>query len=172
MRRQIPRGVDVHPDRPEVRADHRHVIHPSEIARLDILPDAPNGGVVEKDVANHQNPIRRGRQRTQFLCIGHAIGDRFFDEHVLARLQCGLHERVVGTGRGRNHNRVYVRIGPDMLDILRQCNVRESLLHLSQPAGVLIDNGHNVADRRILEIADEVRPPVASPDDRDADRAH
>src|SRR5207244_6866242 len=62
VRREIPRCIDVHADRAKVRPHHRDVEDPSELARIEVIPNVSYAGVVDEDMTNHQHTAARTRK--------------------------------------------------------------------------------------------------------------
>ena len=151
-----------------------------ETVRVDVVdvPEIPAAGdldelvdarVVLEQVADHQDPAGLLRRDRHPLRLGHRLRERLLDETVLA---CGQHPLrelgVRGHVRGHRH-RVEVRVRQQLLDVVRSARARE----LRRPALARLRRG--VADpaqlrvRQAVEVAREVRSPVAETDDSDLD---
>src|SRR5581483_1063089 len=100
----------VHAERPErvlVRADDAEVLpvavdaeHLAELAGIDQLLQLAHAGVVEQQVAGHQDEVPLGREIDELVDLGRAHRRGLLDEHVLPGLERLLCERVVRRDRG------------------------------------------------------------------------
>jgi len=115
----------VNPERPEcvlVRTHDPEVLpvavdaqHVAELACVDQLLQLPHAGVVEQQMAGHEDEVARGRDGDELVDLRCAHRWRLLDEHVLAGLERLLGKRVVRWHRCRNHNALHVRVGEHRL---------------------------------------------------------
>ena len=120
-------------------------------------------------MANHEDPTGALRETAQLLGLIHVGRDWLLDEHVLAVLEGGLHQPMMRAGRRRHDHRVDVRIDEDRLGVGPHLHIRETRPHQREPCGVAVDHAHDLARLPVVEVADEVWPPLPGTDDSDAD---
>src|SRR6201984_1066238 len=101
------------PERVLVLADHAEVLavavgdeHLSELAAVDALLQLLHGGVVEREVAGHEDEPPSLGEADQLLHLGGPHRRRLLDEDVLARLERRPRERVGRRDGGRAHDRL------------------------------------------------------------------
>ena len=112
------------PERVLVRAHDAEVLavavdaeHLAELAGVDQLLQLPDAGVVEQQMARHQHEVALGRERDELVHLGGAHRRRLLDEHVLARLERLLRERVVRRHRRRDHDGVERPVGEQLVEV-------------------------------------------------------
>ena len=91
---------------PEVLAVAVDAGHLAELARVDELLHLAEARVVEEQVPGHQHEAALLRQRDELLHLARPHRRRLLDEHVLARLERLLRERVVRRHGRRDDDRV------------------------------------------------------------------
>jgi hypothetical protein len=168
VRRQIPDGVDVLPDRSEIRPGGVEVVDLPELIRRHALLHLPHAGVVEERIADHQDTARRDRQIAQLVAAGDVEGHRLLDQHVMAALERRFHQLLVrGCGVGDD----------DGVDAVAGEHVRDGLAgryrgiarsHMGQPFGPAVADDRQLNAREIVENACVVGSPVPKSDERDA----
>ena len=123
-------------------------------------------------MADHERePVFRGKLE-KFEPLLHFRRQRFLDQHMLASLERFFGHGVVSTcGRG-DHNGVDRRIAQCLLRILRNLHIGKMSVHFLQSRRIAIDDPDDFARLFVVEISDEVRPPLASPNHRHANHCH
>ena len=145
------------------------VVDLAELARVRDRLELLDAGVVDEQVADHQDPAGLPRRRDRALGVGDVVGERLLDEAVLAGAQHALRQRPVGRDRRGQHDRVELRVAQEVVELGREAGAREG----RRPA--LARRLRAVAAPRELaagdrgEVAREVGPPVAEADDTDSD---
>ena len=169
-------GEVVHAERPErvlVAADDAEVlavrVHAQELAELagvEELLQLEDARVVQQQMAGHEHEAALTREPQQLLHLGALHRRRLLDEHVLARLERLLRERVVGRHRRRDDDGVELVVGEQLVEVGRHPRLRMPCREL------LPQLLRGVAEPRelgeLVEVADEVLPPVAEADLADA----
>ena len=115
-------------------------------------------------MADHKDATPGRRQRAQLRPFPDGGRDRLLHQNVLAPLERGLGEAVVRAGRCRDHDPVDAHVGERRLGFLRDLDLREPSPYLAEPPGVTVDDPEHLAPLAVVEVADEVGPPVAGPD--------
>ena len=110
-----PERVLVLADRAEVLAVAVDAEDVAEVARVDELLELADAGVVEEQVAGHQHLAARLGEGDELLHLGGAHRRRLLDEDVLAGLERLLRERVVGRHGRREHDRLEVGVGEQLV---------------------------------------------------------
>ncbi len=109
MGREVPYDIDVGLIEPEAQSRTVDVANVAQMTTHHEISKFPHGRVVLERVAGHeQHTVRIGRV-DQRLTLGHARGERFFDEHVTAGVYRRESETRVGSRRRRDDNRVHPR---------------------------------------------------------------
>ena len=87
MRRQVPQYVDIGLEQAQVHPGAADVIHLAQLLALDQAADGSDGRVELEGVADHGSEAQALGGLGDFNGLGHAGGDGFFDQDVLAGLQ-------------------------------------------------------------------------------------
>ena len=132
MRREIPEGVHVAPDRTEIGTRRVQVVDPADLSLVHVLSDPPDASVVEEGVADHQGPPLGLCQRCQRTGVGYARRERLLAQDVLAGVQGGPSHLVVRRGGRADDHRVDTLDGERLLDVRGQDHPRESAPDLLQ----------------------------------------
>jgi hypothetical protein len=139
-----------------------------ELASDDELLQHRDRGVVEQQVRGHQHEVALDGERAELL---HLVGPhrrRLLDEDVLAREQRPLGELVVrGNGSG-DDDRVEVWVAQELVEVGGRPDVRVPGRHALPQRGVEVAEPTEVG--QLVEVAREVRAPVAESRDADLDR--
>ena len=101
----------------------------------------------------------------ELVHLGGAHRGRLLDEDVLAGLERLLREREVRRHRRRDHDRVERLVGEQVVVALRRLARSGSARPSAQMLVVEVADPGKVGE--IVEVADEVRPPVVEADDAD-----
>ena len=167
----------VHAERPErvlVRAHDPEVLpvrvdaeHVAELAGVDELLQLAHARVVEQQVAGHQDEVALGGERDELVHLGALHRRRLLDEDVLAGLERLLRERVVRRHGRRDHDRVELGVGQQLGEVAR--GPRARIARREGRALLLVEVADPGEVGEDVEVAGEVRAPVAEPDQ--ADRA-
>jgi hypothetical protein len=88
---------------------------------------------------------------------------------MLSPLDRGLRERVVRAERRRDDNRLDVVAGEHACSVCVRLSSRIAPRRLLQALGMTVCDRRKLELRRVGQIAREIRPPVAVPDERDLD---
>ena len=95
MRAEVPQHAHVFLKQPQVHAGGLDVVDRPDQARVDQFFNLTHGGTEHERVADHQRaPVGRGEPR-QILGLVDRRRQRFFHQHVLARIQCPFDQGVV-----------------------------------------------------------------------------
>ena len=159
VRAERPERVLVRPDLAEVLAVSVQVENVAELSGVDHLLQLGHGGVVEQEVAGHEHEPSLLGERIELLGLGRALGLRLLDEDVLAGAQGLSGEVVVRDDRGRDDDRVQLRVGQELVEVARRPRLWMA------PRGLLEQVRGEVAEPaqvgELLEVPGEVRAPVA-----------
>src|SRR5579884_320579 len=161
----------VHAERPErvlVRADDPEVLavavdaqHLAQFAAVDELLQLLHARVVEEEVARHQHEVPRRRELDELGHLGRAHRGRLLDQHVLARLERLLRERVVRRHRRRDHDRVDAVVGEHLGEVVGRARLRVARGEALAQLRVEVAEPGQLGE--LVEVADEVRAPVPEP---------
>src|SRR5215207_6952178 len=111
------------------------------------------------------------RGRYHLLHIGDRLSERLLDEDVLAGLETPARQRSMrGHGRG-DRDRVDSRVREQLLDVGGRAHAREARCHPLELLGEGVADPCELGFRERVEVAREVRTPVAEADDGDPDRS-
>src|SRR3954453_14805392 len=170
VRAKAPQRVLLGPQLAQVQAIAVDVVDRPQLAGRRDLLELVHARVVLEQVADHEHPARRARRLDRALGVGDRLRERLLDEAVLARLEHADRERGVGgDGRGEDGR---VKAGVAEKGVWGAGEARpgmadgEALAHgrvgVAAPA--------QLGARERVEVAGEVRAPVAEADDADRDR--
>ena len=162
-------GQVVHAERPErvlVRAHDPEVLpvavdaeHFAELARVDQFLQLQHAGVVEQQVARHQDEVACVGERDELVHLGRVHRGRLLHHHVLAGFERALCERVMRGDRRRDDDRVDGVVGQRFVEVARDLCVGIPRGEALAELGVDVDEPGKLGE--IVEVADEVRAPVA-----------
>ena len=164
---QIPDHAHVGLEQAEVDPQGVVVADLAELAAVDQLGDLPHRPGVDVGVIDHQHARLALRDLDQHLGLGAGGGERFFDQDVLAGLERGEAQLVVGGDRRGHDDRLDV--GPrDQLDRV----VEEEGTRVTGAGGLAasrapIGDGRQGHAADLAEVAREVGAPVAEADETD-----
>jgi hypothetical protein len=80
--------------------------------------------VVEQEVAGHQDEPALLGESEELLCLARGLGLRLLDEDVLARAERLFGELEVRDDRGRDDDRVQLRVGQEILEVSGRLRLR------------------------------------------------
>ena len=120
----------------------------------------------------HDDEIPFGGGVHQLDALLGGRGERLLDEDVLAGLERGEPERVVGADRRRDRDGVDRLVGEDLVELLAGADAREAPAHQLEAVRVAVADRRDLRALELEEVANEVRAPVTEPDDCDADGSH
>jgi hypothetical protein len=120
-------------------------------------------------VTRHQNAPALCREPGELRALDDRRGERLLDERVLARLERGARELEVGPDRGRDDDRLHLRVGQNVREAGRLADPRVAACDAVERLAPRVADKRELGGRRLVEVADEVRAPVAEADDRDPD---
>ena len=167
---EAPERVLVGADAAEVEPLPVDVADVPERALVDHLPQLADAGVVLEQVADHQDPVVLLGEGHDALGVGEVLGQGLLDEAVLAGLDHLLGDRGVGRDRGGDCHRVQVRVGEDLLDVGGEPGLGVDPLPLLAHGLVGVAEPGQLAALDRVEVAGQVRAPVADADLPDANR--
>ena len=120
-------------------------------------------------MADHQDPASALRRLHRPFGLGGVRGERLLDEAVLARFQHAHRELAVRGNRRRERDRVERRVTQELADVIGHSHARESRRDpLARLTGRVAAPGQLASWDRV-EVAGDVRAPVAKADDADPD---
>ena len=168
-------GQVVDSERPErvlVRADDAEVLavavdaeHLAQLASVDQLLQLLDARVVEQQMAGHQDEVALRGEPDQLVHLGCAHRGRLLDEHVLAGRQRLLRQLVVSRHRRGDHYGLKCLVGQHFVESRGGFRLRKPSSEQRQ-----LFRGHVAQPREVgevVEVAREVRSPVAEPGDAD-----
>ncbi len=167
VRREGPEDVLLAPDSAEVEPIGIDVLNEPQPALPEQRSQRQEGRMVLHEMAHHQPPIEPLRQHAQLFGLVQMKRERLFHEHVLARLEGPLGERVVERRRGGDRDGIDGGIGKHGLQA-RSAEPMPGKLRLDR-FSIGIDQGRE--NTQLGEIADEVLSPVTAADDGNARRS-
>src|SRR5437016_1106509 len=124
--------------------------------RWAIFPEAQRR---EQKVARHEDTPALLGQLAELLHLRAAHGGRFFDEHVLARLEGAPSEVVVRRHRRRDHDRIDGIVLEHLVEARGHPRAGVALRKVGAAFAVEIAEPRKV--REIVEVANEVLAPLA-----------
>ena len=170
VRREVPHDADVVLKQAEVHARRVEVVERPERAGVDDLADLPDRAAEEEGVVHHDLQVLPLGQLDQLLGLLRRRRERLLDEDVLAVLEGRLRQLVVRPDRRDDGDGVDVRRLQDLREVGRQLHARiGAAARACSAAGFLSQTATTCAVLEAVEVADDVRTPVAVADDADAD---
>ena len=169
MRGEVPRDADVRLVQAEVHAARRDEVDVPELAGLDQAADHVDRRAVEEGVAGHQHDagvVREGHQLERLVARRR---ERLLDEDVLPAAQRQRGERMMCRDGRRDHERVDVRIVEHVPELGRARHRRIAARKLRQRVGAPVAQPLDLDVLDLVQVAHEVRAPVAEAHDRHAD---
>ncbi len=113
----------------------------------------------------HQDAVPLGGERHELVHLDGAHRGRLLDQHVLARLERALRERVVRGHRSGDDDGVDRVVGEHLVEVAGDPGARIARGEAVAQLRVEIDEPGEVGE--VVEVADEVRAPVAEAGHRD-----
>ena len=170
MRAEIPDDADVGLVQSEVDAARGDEVELAERHRVDHLLDGDDRRAVEERVARHQRPAGLAGEPHELGRLLRARCEGLLDEHVLAELQSLRGEVEVRRHRRRDHDRFDVVVRQHLEIRRRPPNGRVAAPPVIQPLLAHVAHDDDLRLLELDEVAKEIRPPVAEPHDRHAER--
>jgi hypothetical protein len=174
VRADRPQRVDVALDAAQVHALGVQVAQLAQVAGLQQGAHLGHRRVVLEGVADQQHQPARLGLLGQGDRVGGGEGQRLLHQHVLAGAQPPSDQVGVGArGRG-DHQRVDRPVGQHLAGVAAGPHPRVALLDLGQAARVGVDARRPPHAEPQVQVAGQVRPPVAVPQQGDphAPRRH
>jgi hypothetical protein len=169
VRGEIPDDADVRLVKAQVHTARGHEEHFAELARVDQLLDLHHRRAVQERVPGHQHQAVLGSEREELSGVLHGGCERLLDEDVLARVQRSRGQLEVRGDGSRDRDRVHVIGGQHVRVLGRGPHARVTAQHLVERLRPRVDHPHGLRTIERVEIADDVRPPVAHADHRETD---
>jgi len=113
--------------------------------------------LTESEVAEFRGKLEKSEALLYFR------RQRFLDQHVLTSLERLFGEGVVSARRRGYDDGVDRRVAQSLLRIFRNLHIGTMSVHFLQSGCIAIDDPDDFARLFVVEISDEVRPPLASP---------
>ena len=142
----------------------------ADCAVLDEVPHRVHRGAVDEGVPRHQHELGILGQIGELVGVAQAGRERLLDEHVLTRFQCPLGQRVVGLRRGGQEDCLDAVVAQHRVELAEGGRIRVALPESAKLRRVAVAQRLQAKLGVLGEIAREVGPPVATADDRRADR--
>ncbi len=160
VRTEAPERVLVLADLAEVLAVPVHVEQAAELLGVDEVLELGDAGVVEEEVARHEDERALLRQRDELLAERRGECERLLDEDVLAGEEGLARELEVRDDRGRDRDRVHLVVGEDVVEARRLARVGEAAAIALEPALVSVADPRKLGAVELVEVPREVRAPV------------
>ncbi len=171
MGAERPERVLLGPQLAQVEAVAVDVVDVAELAGVHQVLEPLEAGVVLEQVAHHQRaPGGAGRLHHGLGLLG-GLGERLLDEAVLAGPEHAKRERGVGGHRGGDHHGVELGIVQQVVERRGGARAREARRHAVEHLLVAVTDPAQLGVGQTVEVAGQVRPPVAEPDHADLHRA-
>ena len=169
VRAQRPERVLVRPQHAQVEPVRVDVADVAQLAAVDELLERLHAGVVLEQVADHQHPLARSRGGHDLLGLLDRLRERLLDEAVLAGLQHPQRQLARGSARAWPGRPRRASSSASSSSIggraARTREGRGAALHAL--LGLVADPGQ-LGSGEPVEVAREVRAPVAEADHADA----
>ena len=128
--------------------------------------------VVLEQVADHQDPAGALGGRDDLLGLGDRLRQRLLDEAVLAGLEHAHGEVGVGRHRRGDDDRVELGVGQQLVEVAaRRARRGTAAPTRSRASSDAVADPAQLGAGQAVEVAGEVRAPVAEADDPDPDRS-
>src|SRR6266513_5829799 len=108
--REVPEGVDVGTDAPEVQALTVDVAKFAELTGINQSLRITDGRVVNESMARHHNEISFGSASREFIDLGNFRRERLLYENVFAGVEDLIREGEVTCGGCRNYHAIHTGI--------------------------------------------------------------
>ena len=162
-----PQRVLVRPHDAEVLPVAVHAQHLAELPRVDQLLQLQHRGVVQEEMARHQHEVSRLGECDELVHLRGARCRRLLDQDVLTGIERTLRELVVRRHRGRDHDRVDGVVREHLFDVACDVRIRITRLCLFAALRARVDEPCELCE--LVEVAREIRAPVAEAGEADAD---
>jgi len=123
--REVPEGVDVGTDAPEVQALTVDVAKFAELTGINQSLRITDGRVVNESMARHHNEISFGSASREFIDLGNFRRERLLYENVFAGVEDLISEGEVTCGGCRNYHAIHTGIVENSLMRLDRAAERE-----------------------------------------------
>src|SRR4051794_24905873 len=168
VRAEAPQRVLLRAQLAQVQPVAVDVVDVAELARVGDLLEPVHAGVVLEQVADHEDPARRARRLARPLGVGDRLGERLLDEAVLARLEDAHGELGMRRDRRGEDGRVARRVGEQVVEVAGEPRAGVARGEPRADVRVAVAAPAQVGAGQRVEVAREVRAPVAEPDDAEA----
>lgn len=162
--------ADVLADGAEVGAHGIHVIDAAELAAIKVGLQMQDAGIVEEDMADHQDATLLRGEVGEFAALGAGLGEGLFAEHVLAGLERSLDQGVVCAGRRGDNHGVDVGGLRDLAGVGGDGHAAEEFLRGLEAGFGAITDADDLDPVHGAEIADVIRAPLAEANHANAHR--
>ena len=154
----------------EIDPARRDEVDTAELAALDQRADRLDGRAVDEGMTRHEEKSPCPRRFQQLERLARGRGQRLFDKHMLVRFE-GAHSQLeMSRNRSCNRDRLHFRIA-EHRPVCVDCADRRVAARDRLECGVArVADVADIGGRQLMEVADEVRPPITQTDDSDYDR--
>ena len=170
--REVPGDADVLLVETEVDPARRDEVEIAQVSRFDEVAHGDDRGAVEEGVSRHQHQPATLGELDELEALARGRGERLLDEDVLSRLERRASKREVRRHRRRERQGVDRFVGEDVVDARVGLHGRVPTLDQLEAVGIAVANRDDLGAVELVEVADEVRAPVAEADNCDADTIH
>ena len=168
MGRQVPDDADVVLKEAQIHSRGIVVVEVAEDARVDELAHFSHGAGEEERVIHHDPEILALGQLDELLRLLSRGGERLLDEHVLSVLEGGLGDLKVCPDRGHHSDGVDLCGLQQLRGVRGDRLVRIGLLQPLECGSTLVADHCDSAALQAAQVPNDVRSPIAVPEDANA----
>ena len=165
---EVPQHAHVGLEEAQVDAQRVVVADLAQLAGVDQLGDLPHRPRVHVGVVHHEHAPLAPGDLDQHLGLGAGGGQGLRDQDVLAGLEGGQAELVMGADRGGDDDGLDFRPGDQLGGVLEHPDAGMAGLDGLPAVGAPLGHGRQPHAAYLAEIASEIGSPVAEADQSDA----
>jgi hypothetical protein len=169
VRSQRPERVLVRAQLAQIQAVAVDVVDVAELARVGDLLELDDSRVVLEEVPDHQDLAGRFGSGHDLLGVGCRLRDRLLDEAVLARFEHLDRQGRMGRHRRCDDYRVNGVVGQQLADLGRAADAGKTSGPAVERLLRAVTKPGQLRVRQLVEVAGQVRAPVAKADNADPD---